>query len=68
MNEFFAIQVDAHLQSLEWVRDELKKLDTYPLDQVDRSRLSCATKALASDIERFRKFAEVARKEEGALV
>lgn len=61
MNEFFAVQVDGHIEDLEKVLAELRRLDTFPLDIVDRSRLSHATRTLQTEIETFRRFAESAR-------
>jgi hypothetical protein len=61
MNEFFGIAVDGHLDQLESIATDLRRIDSYHLDSVDLSRIEGAKRQLKAEIESFRQMAETAR-------
>lgn len=66
MDEFFAIVVDGHIETLEKILKIAKAVDTSRLDYVDTSRVGDVRRDLTREIESFRTFAESARKEVAA--
>lgn len=66
MDEFFAIQVDGHIEELKRIQKEFQKVDTFPMSQVDLSNFGFAMRSLKRELEMFERFAESARREVAA--
>jgi hypothetical protein len=61
MDAFFSEVVADHLRKLDAILITLKRIDVYPLDGVDLSRMSVAQMELGLEIARFGKYAEYAQ-------
>jgi hypothetical protein len=61
MDAFFSEVVADHLKKLDSILITLKRIDSYPLDGVDLSRMSVAKIELTNEIARFGKYAECAQ-------